>query len=91
MNFTILEHAILYAKPDSLATAALAVIYEQVIVIPLQKAWKRKDHEALRKKYICIGCKRTIRYDKDKYKCVSCRYIEYHILSESRLLDRLFG
>ena len=90
MNFTIIEHAILSAKPDSLVTIALAVIYEQVVVIPLQKAWKRKDHETLRKKYICSGCKHPIYYDIDKYKCVRCRYIEYHIRLESRRLE-LFG
>jgi hypothetical protein len=91
MNLTIIKHAILSAKPDSLATLALAVIYEQLVVVPLQRAWKRKDHKALRKKYICSGCKKPISYDKDKHKCVRCRYIEYFILSESRLLDGLFG
>jgi hypothetical protein len=91
MNLTIIKHAILFSKPDSLATLALSVIYEQLVVIPLQQAWKRKDHEALRKKYICIGCKRTIRYEVHKIKCAACRRIDKYIIMESRRLDELFG
>ena len=91
MNFTILEHAIPCAKPDSLAKLALSVIYEQLVVIPLQQAWKRKDHEALRKKYICIDCKRTIRYEVHKIKCAACRHVDKYIIKESRRLDELFG
>lgn len=91
MNLTLLKHTLLCAKPDSLATIALSVIYEQAIVIPLQHAWKRKDHEALRKKYICIDCKRTIRYEVHKIKCAACRHIDKYIIMESRRLDQLFG
>jgi hypothetical protein len=72
------------SAPDSLATKALDVIYEQTVVIPLQRAWKRKDLAALRLKYICRDCR--IRYES-VYRCRYCTFKKTYFAQESYRLD----
>jgi len=84
---TLIQQSKLQCDPNSLVKRALDVLYEQWIVIPLQRAWRGKDHDALRQKYICSNCKKLIQYDINKHRCWVCRYIEKHTMDESARLD----
>jgi len=84
---TILLDAIHSSAPDSLAAKALDMIYEQTVVIPLQRAWKRKDLAALRLKYICQDCKKPIRYETSVYQCRYCTFKRTYFAQESYRLD----
>ena len=83
----LIQQSQLQCDPNSLVKRALNVLYEQWIVIPLQRAWRVKDHVALRQKYICADCKKPIKHEVNKYRCRVCQYVEKYIMEESLRLD----
>jgi len=84
---TILIDSLRNCQPGSLTACALNMLYTQWAIIPLQRAWKRKDHVQLRQKYICRSCKECIKYEVNKYQCWACSYKEKYIYCESERLD----
>lgn len=84
---TLCQHSMLNTPSDSLKAVALNVVYEQWIVTPLQRAWKRKDHDKLRQKYVCVNCRDIIIYDTNKSICRVCRYRNKYIDKEAARLD----
>jgi len=79
--------AVLTKQRNTLASIALDSLCAQYIVQPLQKAWRRKDHTALRAKYICERCKWPIYGDTNRFICRYCKYKQKYIEEESRRLD----
>jgi hypothetical protein len=84
---TLCQHSLLNCHPHSLSRIALNAVYEQWVVTPLQRAWKRKDHQALRSKYVCVNCLDVIKHDTNKSICRICRYRHKFITEEAARLD----
>jgi hypothetical protein len=84
---TLLANVLINCPRGSLQEKATRVLYEHLLVIPLQMAWRRKDHDALRQKYICWTCKEVIKYEVNIFQHSRCRYIEKYLCDESQRLD----
>jgi len=84
---TLLTNVLINCHRGSLQEKAAHILYEQLLVIPLQMAWRRKDHDALRQKYICWSCEKVIKYEVNKFQHRRCQYIEKYLADESQRLD----
>jgi hypothetical protein len=84
---TLLTNVLVNCHRGSLQETAAYVLYKQLVVIPLQRAWRRKNHELLRQKYICWNCNEVIKYEVNIFQHRRCQYIEKYLADESQRLD----